>query len=69
MLHQVVIGRVRSARHHNQFHQGKSRFDLRLSRHQHHFKPALEGELHHQILGRPGAGVGVDPYTHQVFLF
>jgi len=36
--------------------------------HQHHFELALEGELHHQILRRPWAGVGIDPYTHFLYL-
>ena len=31
---------------------------------EHRFELALEGELHHQVLGRAWARVGIDPHAH-----
>ena len=65
VVDQVIISRIHAAGHHDQPHTGKGRLALRLARHHHHLEFALEGKLDDQVLGRLGAGVGIDPYTHR----
>src|SRR5690606_2041163 len=68
VLDQVIVGRVGPARHHDQAHAGERRLDLALPGHQQHLELALERELDHLVLGRPRAGIGIDPDTHRTQL-
>ncbi|PNG62118.1 hypothetical protein TI06_23800, partial [Vibrio vulnificus] len=44
---------------------GERRLDLRLAGDPPGFQLGLEGELADQFLGHLGAGVGIDPDTHE----